>query len=197
MTFYSQSGEDVYIYERYFKDKKNGVFLELGAMNGVIYSNTKFFEDTLHWSGVLIEPHPGMFRTLQSNRPGSKCYNCAVSDEQADITMLINPYVPAVSSIENTAYGPFIYGRKKGWHEHSYKINVKTRRLGDILKDAKVTHIDFFSLDVEGHEYEVLKTMDWSIPIHVQVKIILFLIDRVLITDKYTLHVFIAHEVSI
>jgi FkbM family methyltransferase len=136
-------------------------------MNGVIYSNTKFFEDTLHWSGVLIEPHPGMFRTLQGNRPGSKCYNCAVSDEQADITMLINPYVPAVSSIENTAYGPFIYGRKKGWHEHSYKINVKTRRLGDILKDAKVTHIDFFSLDVEGHEYEVLKTMDWSIPIHV------------------------------
>lgn len=166
MNFYSQLGEDKYIYEKYFKDKHTGVFLELGAMDGVVYSNTKFFEDTLHWSGVLIEPHPGMFRTLQANRPSSKCYNCAVSNEDADITMLVNPYCPAVSSIEKTAYGAFVYG-KKGWHEHSYKINVKTRRLVDILNDAGVTHIDFFSLDVEGHEYEVLKTMNWSIPVHV------------------------------
>jgi len=167
MTFYSQCGEDKFVYEKYFKDKKGGVFLELGAMDGVIYSNTKFFEDTNGWTGVLIEPHPSMFRTLQANRPGSKCYNCAISSEESDsITMLVNPRVPAVSSVEKTAHEGFIYG-EKGWHEHSYKINVKTRRLADILNDAKVTHIDFFSLDVEGHEYEVLKTMDWSIPVKV------------------------------
>jgi hypothetical protein len=80
--------------------------------------------------------------------------------------MLVNPCNSAVSTIENTAYGSFKYG-EKGWHEQSYKIIVKTRRLDDILKDAGVTHIDFFSLDVEGHEYEVLKSMDWSIPVKI------------------------------
>jgi FkbM family methyltransferase len=166
MTFYSQCGEDKIIYEKYFKDKTGGVFLELGAMDGVQFSNTKFFEDMLGWSGVLIEPHPDTFKSLQANRPKSKCYNCAVSCEETDITMLVNPYNSAVSAIENTAYGSFKYG-EKGWHEQSYKINVKTRRLDHILKDAGISHIDFFSLDVEGHEYEVLKSMDWSIPVKI------------------------------
>ena len=166
MAFYSQCGEDKVVYEKYFKSKRGGVFLELGAMDGIVYSNTKFFEDNCGWRGVLIEPQPCTFRTLQANRPNSKCYNCAISSEETDITMLVNPRCPAVTSVENTAYGSFLYG-KPGWHESSYKITVKTRKLADVLKDAGVRYIDFFSLDVEGHEYEVLKSMDWCIPVHV------------------------------
>jgi hypothetical protein len=39
--------------------------------------------------------------------------------------------------------------------------------LSDIVKETKLTHIDLLSLDVEGHEYEVLKSWDFSIPIDV------------------------------
>jgi hypothetical protein len=45
MNYYSQCGEDEYIYNNYFKNKKNGKYIELGALDGVLYSNTKFFED--------------------------------------------------------------------------------------------------------------------------------------------------------
>lgn len=161
--FYSQCGEDKIIYEKYFKYNRNGIFLELGAMDGIIYSNTKFFEDTLGWSGVLIEPHPEMFKTLQHNRPNSKCYHSAVSSSVGVVNMNINPYVPAVSSVDYTTDEHF----KKVWHKNSYKISVQANKLSDILKHANVSRIDFFSLDVEGHEYDVLLSMDWSIPVRV------------------------------
>jgi FkbM family methyltransferase len=161
--FYSQCGEDKIIYEKYFKGKRSGIFLELGAMDGIIYSNTKFFEDTLDWSGVLIEPHPEMFKSLERNRPKSKCYNSAVSSVQGVVNMIINPHVPAVSSVDYTADEYF----KNTWHKNSYKISVYANKLSNILKHANVSRIDFFSLDVEGHEYDVLLSMDWSIPVHV------------------------------
>jgi hypothetical protein len=51
--FYSQQGEDIYIYNNFInKIVPDGTFIELGAMDGVIYSNTKFFEDTLKFSGT-------------------------------------------------------------------------------------------------------------------------------------------------
>lgn len=161
--FYSQCGEDKIVYEKYFKGKKNGIFLELGAMDGIIYSNTKFFEDTLGWSGVLIEPHSEMFKTLQHNRSRSKCYQSAVSSDIGVVNMNINPHHPAVSSVDYTTDEHF----KNVWHKNSYKISVQANKLSNILKHANVSCIDFFSLDVEGHEYDVLLSMDWTIPVHV------------------------------
>ena len=56
-TFYSQLGEDIYIFKNFINKKvEDGIFVELGAMDGIIYSNSKFFEDTLNFKGVLIEP---------------------------------------------------------------------------------------------------------------------------------------------
>ena len=161
--FYSQCGEDKQIYEKYFLNKQGGVFLELGAMDGIIYSNTKFFEDALGWSGVLIEPHPLLNRHITSNRPKSKVYPCAISSSPGYVTMSINPNAPAVSAVTDTLVDSF----KNIWHSKSYTHEVPCTTLGHILQDAKITHIDFFSLDVEGHEYEVLQSMDWSIPVHV------------------------------
>ena len=45
--YYSQSGEDEFLNENYFKNKRDGVYIELGALDGVLYSNTKFFEDSI------------------------------------------------------------------------------------------------------------------------------------------------------
>ena len=48
-----------------------------------------------------------------------------------------------------------------------YTEMISTRYLSDILGESKIEKIDFFSLDVEGAEYDVLSTMNWDIPIHV------------------------------
>ena len=56
-TYYSQQGEDIYIYYNFInKICTDGIFIELGAMDGITYSNTKFFEDKLQFTGTLIEP---------------------------------------------------------------------------------------------------------------------------------------------
>ena len=42
--FYSQQGEDCYIFNNYINtQREDGTFVELGAMDGLWYSNTKFF----------------------------------------------------------------------------------------------------------------------------------------------------------
>ena len=73
--YYSHCEEDMYLNTHFFKNKKNGVYIELGALDGVTLSNTKFFEDTLNWSGILIEPHPYTFRDLVVNRPNNYLFN--------------------------------------------------------------------------------------------------------------------------
>ena len=62
---FSQCQEDIFLNENYFHNKKNGTFIELGALDGVVYSNTKFFEDQHGWSGILIEPHKYAFSIMQ------------------------------------------------------------------------------------------------------------------------------------
>jgi len=44
---------------------------------------------------------------------------------------------------------------------------IRPRSLTNIVKSTPVQHIDFLSLDVEGHEYEVLQSWDFSVPIDI------------------------------
>jgi len=67
--YFSQCNEDEYLNEHYLHNKRDGTYIELGALDGVLYSNTKFYQDQLGWKGVLIEPHRYAFSLLQKNRP--------------------------------------------------------------------------------------------------------------------------------
>ena len=158
--FYGQMGEDAHIYNTYFPTLRNGTFLEMGALDGVKYSNTKFFEDTMKWSGVLIEPIPSAFAKLEVNRPRCKLFQCAVSTNEGTLEIYDHDALSSVK--ENT--GDEFY---RTWHEgkNIRLIQVPARRMDSILREAGVKRIDFWSLDVEGSEFEVLQSMDWTIPV--------------------------------
>jgi FkbM family methyltransferase len=160
--FYGQCGEDRIVFEKYFQNKRNGIFLEMGALDGVTYSNTKFFEDSLNWSGILIEPIPHNYEKCKQIRKRSLVYNCIVSSSSTPMDIYVNG---AVSSVKDHTTEDYY----DGWHKNKNIdiISVNCRRLDDILHEANVKVIDFWSLDVEGSEYEVLKTMDWNIPVRV------------------------------
>ena len=171
--YYSHCEEDMYLNTHFFKNKKNGVYIELGALDGVTLSNTKFFEDTLNWSGILIEPHPNNFKLLQANRPNNYLFNDLVSchSEPLKYRYFVNG-LSFVSGVENTLSQPHF----DNWFENNTEwiklLPQKTdyitpKTLTDIVKTTNLTHIDLLSLDVEGHEYEVLKSWDFSIPIDV------------------------------
>ena len=154
--FYSQQGEDFFIY-RNFINQPNGIFLELGACDGITYSNTKFFEDKLNFKGILIEPVYYMFQKLIKNRPNCILVNRAISTKTENIKMLVNSNGP-VSAMKHTINKKF----KNKWHSSSQEISVKTIKLSQIINDLKLKYIDLFSLDVEGGELDVLQTINWK-----------------------------------
>jgi FkbM family methyltransferase len=157
--YYSQSKEDIYLNTHYFKDKKNGTYVELGAVDGVLYSNTKFFQDTLNWKGILIEPSPSMFSLLKKNRPNDLVFNEIVSSYTSELEFKVSEKYPAVSTLAMSQLKNWRFGRTKS-------IYIKPTTLTSIIKSTDISYIDLLSLDVEGHEYEVLQSWDFSVPIY-------------------------------
>ncbi len=66
----SQHAEDIHAFEHYFYGLGGGTFLEMGALNGVQWSNTVALERVLGWRGILIEASPSSYSQLATNRLG-------------------------------------------------------------------------------------------------------------------------------
>ena len=176
--FYSQCSEDKIMYEKYIKNIKidNPIYLEMGAMDGLYYSNTLFFEKELGWTGILIEPHPINYKNLEKNRPNNKLFNCVVSNEIEDVEFIYydTMCLSGVAGVKNTLKEENVkifYSKNNDWisgmiDNHLQTIKLKPKNLTDIINESGYDKIDFFSLDVEGHELNVIKSFDWSIPIN-------------------------------
>ena len=63
---------------KYYKEKQNGFFVEIGASDGIKYSNTLLLEKKYNWKGICVEPIPINFQLLCKNRPKSICCDKAV-----------------------------------------------------------------------------------------------------------------------
>ena len=53
--FFSQSGQDRILKDYFFKDKKKGFFVEIGAFDGITGSNCFYFENIQAWDGIAVE----------------------------------------------------------------------------------------------------------------------------------------------
>lgn len=167
--YYSQCGEDQFLNENIIKNMRNGTYIELGALDGVLFSNTKFFEDNLGWKGILIEPNPYQFNLLTKNRPNNHLFNNLVSchTEPLNFKYFVGVHA-AVSGVEDTLpHGHFDGYFNSNPQLPQSSVYITPRTLTDIVKSTGLTHINLLSLDVEGHEYEVLQSWDFSIKIDI------------------------------
>jgi len=168
---YSEDGEDRHLNDNYFRNKVNGVYVELGALDGITFSNTKMFEDHLGWSGILIEPHPPGFELLKQNRPNNHLFNNLVSSSIEPIDFIYFPNKAAqLSSVTSTL--PTFHNnlfQNPDFMNTTEHVVVKMipKTFTEIIHSTGIKHIDLLSLDVEGHEYEVLTSWDFSVPIDV------------------------------
>jgi len=152
-------GEDSVVYRSFFHDRdgralpadSDAVVLEMGAVDGVLESNSRFFETCLRWRSVLVEPSANNFRQIPRNRPNATRFHAAVC-ESARTVQLSQGAPHAGTTTAN------IFGRPKGSGE-----SVRCRPLWDILAEANVgvsqRRVDYFSLDVEGAESGVIRSM--------------------------------------
>ena len=55
---------------------------------------------------------------------------------------------------------------KKGWHPgfdvSTQGLPIKCRSIGNLLRESGITHLDFFSLDVEGGELAVMQSFPFD-----------------------------------
>jgi FkbM family methyltransferase len=154
--FYSQQGEDILILQKYINVfNSDGIYLELGAVDGITYSNTKYFEDYLGFKGILIEPQKNMFDLLSRNREKNILINKAISKNPDDVEFIGNT---PCGGIKKNMNNDFI----NKWHKNSNSYKVKTSRIDDILDIYDITYIDLFVLDVEGGELDVLETINFN-----------------------------------
>ena len=54
LGYKSQFGQDKFLNENIFKNKRNGVFIDIGAHDGITYSNSYVFEKQLDWTGICF-----------------------------------------------------------------------------------------------------------------------------------------------
>jgi hypothetical protein len=128
-------------------------------MNGVTYSNTKFFEDVLNFNGVLIEPTV-QFNELILNRSKCACYNYAINYNNEPVKFIGNY---ATAGLVNTMHPNF----RNVWHkDNSNEYYVNGIPICALLKHSGIKYIDLITIDVEGGEQVVLETMDFNIPIY-------------------------------
>ena len=91
LDFSAQAGQDELVWRRWFQHRKcgQGTFIEFGARDGRAGSNTRFFEASLGWRGLLFEPNPAEFSNLKVNRPGAYVYTGAVCPrDQHNLTLI-------------------------------------------------------------------------------------------------------------
>jgi FkbM family methyltransferase len=173
--FKGQLLQDKYLDENVFNGKENGIFVEVGALDGVGASNTFFFEEKRKWTGILIEPNPVEFVRLKECKRNSKFENCAISNFEGDVNFLsisgpcnvlsgiVEFYDPRhLQRIKNELNQYSQYKIDHELYSTSETVKIKSKKLSTVFKENNYTHIDLLSVDVEGAEMEVLKSIDFN-----------------------------------
>jgi FkbM family methyltransferase len=154
-----------------FINYNNGFFIEIGANDGINQSNTLHYEKFKKWRGILIEPNYNNFLKLKKNRSHENHFfnNACVSIEYKNKFVEFD-YLNLMSFAKNldndiqdikNFYSEGIRYLPKGEKKHFFKSESITLQKAMNLSNAPKL-IDFFSLDVEGTEIEVLKGINFD-----------------------------------
>jgi FkbM family methyltransferase len=165
---YGRGGQDVYVADLLGRPRE-GIFVDVGANDGVTINNTLYFEKELGWMGLAVEPMPDAFAKLKQNR---RCHvlNACISDKEGQAEFL---------EIEGRA--AMLSGLVQKYdRQHLRRIDRTLKRLGGNKKTTAVeclrlatalsrfniTCIDFLSIDTEGGELDILRDVDFqAIPV--------------------------------
>jgi len=210
--FHSQDNQDRYLETYVFKGYKNGFYVDVGAHDGISINNTLYFEKNNNWRGINIEPIKHIYDRLVKNRPNNVNLNCAVCNNDGETDFLCNiGYTEMISGIkdnfdmrhldrlqrENIQYGSV-----------TEVIKVETKKLETILHEYDISHINYLSIDVEGAEFEVIKSINFDkvfIDVigfennydDVSVPIVDYLYNKGFITIHVSLDIFMINKMSI
>ena len=178
----------------FFKNRGPGFFVDVGAFDGTLGSNTSFFEKHLAWTGIAFEPNPSAFEALRATRSCRLVQGCAYrQDGQIPFLALAEkerragtgsrpPRTLLQMMLDSSHGGAMLSGipehmgqfDRVDWASKAMKLDqiratVPCHRIDTVLNDCGVQTVDYLSIDVEGAELEVLRGIDFD---RVQVNVI-------------------------
>lgn len=157
--YYAQNREDL-ILESFFKDVKNGFYVDVGACHPHVASVTKRFY-LQGWKGINIEPQIALHDLFNEERKRDINLNIGISD--SDKNLVLRTYMNNRGLSTIAAEMKREYEGSEGNKTEDYEdTTVKITTLKSVLSHYKPKTIHFLKVDVEGYEYEVLNGNDWS-----------------------------------
>jgi len=132
----------------YVLNKDNGFFVEVGACDGLVHSNSFFLEKNKKWNGILCEPAEFWHEKLKINRP-----NCFIEKKPifSDLKKKINFSVKegGRSHIDNNS-------------NEKNLISLDSITLNQLFLRQGVDKIDYLSVDTEGSEFDILSDLNYN-----------------------------------
>ena len=156
---FSQMGQSLYI-DQLLNSKRNGFFIESGGFDGETFSNSLYFELKRNWTGILIEPIPSFFRKLVSKKRLVYAINACIASKKPTLAKfrLGGGLTGRLSEMRPEQHEKI----DRVYDDVPVYVNVPCFSLNTILKAINVTQIDYFSLDIEGGEIDVLQNLDFN-----------------------------------
>ncbi len=150
---WSQWEQDTFVWHNYLRHLGNkGTYVDVDDYHPEILSNTAFLDMCLGWEGLCIEMNPSHSPIFAKSQRTCKFVSSCVSDGYMEAKMY--------------NYGGF--GGGATLHPDLHEPNptdapaVSCRPLASILKEHKMFHVDFLSLDIEGEEIRALKVFPFD-----------------------------------
>jgi len=145
-----------FLYELFLGRQSDGVFVEVGAFDGISWSNTSCLAE-VGWRGLLIEPVPEFAEQCRSRYAGNELIEviqCAAGASDAQIKLMVGGSLTTASEALAAEYRDIEWS--KSLAERMVSIEVRQARLDDLLAERGIEPgFDVIVVDVEGFEAEV------------------------------------------
>ena len=140
----------------YFKDKKNGFYVDVGCYHPIHRNNTYLLHKK-NWNGINIDTSQFSIDLFNYMRPNDHNYNCAISNKNEVIKLFYQKELSQLSTTESVQAEKVFQGNIK-----EKKIQAST--LNEILNKSKYkdSKIDFLDIDVEGADLKVLEGLSFD-----------------------------------
>jgi len=147
------------IVDKLLGEKRNGFFIESGAYDGEEHSNSLYFEIKRNFSGLLVEPNFFNYqKLLGKNRRATSINACYAITPLPTMVDFVN--AKAVSGIQDIKVGSWMRNERVNVGQSQSKALCLP--FYSILLAMGNPTVDYFSLDVEGAELPILKTIPWD-----------------------------------